>query len=169
MVGQRVLKLGDKKKAAPPTKKELPLRTADQIIEEVSNGTAVGEVSASCREEELQEIIEQAALWDQQKKELDKKVKAAKAVMLENATKNKWKSKPGTGRGMCNIGASTTTALGTTTEFARILKRENKMHLFDDLTKIAWGDAQKYLGLDAMEGFYSKDTEEFGSVGFKLL
>jgi hypothetical protein len=168
MTGQRVLRLNGKTKVAPPTEKELPLRTAEKVLEELE-ASSVKDVSESCREAELQEIVEKAALWDAQRKDLEKKVKQAKELMLHNAKEGKWKSKPGTERAVCNIGASTSTSLGTTTEFARILKRENKMHLFDDLTKIAWGPAQKYLGIDAMEGFYTKDTEEYGSVTFKLL
>ena len=101
-------------------------------------------------------------------KVLKKKVAKAKELLIESAALGEWKEKAGE-NAECIIGQTTKSTPGTATEFAKLLKAEGKIKLFDDMVKVQVGEAKKYLGEDALKDFVVSEVKEYGSVKLKKL
>jgi len=158
-MAERKIRVGKKKHIAPESARAS--MTPEMIIANVKS-------LPKLKESEVLDLIDSAQEWDAQQKRLDKMVKAAKPLLLQEAKSGKWKSKAGASA-ECQIKKSTTSTFGTTTEFVKLLKAEGKISLFDDTVKVQIGQAKKYLGEDALEDFIETDTEEYGSVTLKKL
>lgn len=105
-------------------------------------------------------------------KTANKELKHFKELLMESAQEDEWltlQTKLPDGRSATAIiTPSTETEMGTTREFAQILRDEGKFHLLDDLTKVKLTDAKKILGEDALSDFISTTTEKYGKVTLKL-
>lgn len=151
-----------------PQKVEVKRSVAEILENYLDSGLEGLNLSAS----ELILLIDNGAELDEKRKAVAKEVDAVvtptKKLLLALAKQGKWKSKAGK-IGLCKIGGGSTTVIdGTPTEFAALLKKEGKLHLFDELVSIKIGDTKKYLGEDALTGFMHSDIEEYGSVSLSL-
>lgn len=105
-------------------------------------------------------------------KTANKEIKKFKELLAWMAKEDEWltlQTKLPDGHSATAIITPTTESkMGTTREFAQILRDEGKFHLFDDLTKVKLTDAKKILGEDALSTFISTFTEKYGKVTLKL-
>ena len=161
MTGRKI-RVGDQKAKSAVVERERFL-SPEELTE--SQDVTIEE-AGSLNDSELTALVDQAYFWDLEQKELAGRVKNAKTILLRNARAQEWKSYSGESAA-CKIGKSTKSIMGTVKEFLQLLKREGKMKLLDDLLKVKLGDAKKYLGEDALNGFLTEETEEYGSVSLK--
>jgi hypothetical protein len=154
--------------AAPPSKSTVRRSVQEILAAYASEGL---ENFVLTKEELISLIDNGAELEDKRRKiakEVDAVVTPTKALLLALAEKDKWKEKSGK-IGVCKIGGGSSTIIGgTVTDFAALLKREGKLHLFNDLVSVKLGDSKKYLGEDALKDFMHSDTREYSSVSLGL-
>lgn len=137
------------------------VRTFEDILE-MTNAQSLKLTNA-----EMEKLIDNAAVLDVQGKEMAKKVKRAKAMLLANAKKKKWKTL--TGRtGVAKVSPSTTTVIPVK-PFALLLKKLKKTKMLFDLLSVRISDAKKYLGEDVLEKIWETEFEEYGSVSVSEL
>jgi len=141
-------------------KMRLPQR--QEVIQEEKEKSSV-----ASEEEDLKTLVDKAYEWDVKKKELDAKVKEAKATLLQNAEDKEWKELSGK-TAKCKIGPKTTTFIGVKS-FLQLLKKIGKTNLVPDLLKVQLTEAKKSLGEIVLEDIMEQDTKEYGSVSFKSL
>lgn len=140
-------------------------RSVRSILEAYQDNGLEGLVLSA---EEIGLLIDSGVELDEKRKaimkEVDNVVGPTKKLLLALAERDKWKRKSGK-VGDCKIGAGSSTVIdGTVTQFAALLKKEGKLHLFDDLVNIKITDTKKYLGEDALKDFMHSDTKEYGTV-----
>lgn len=138
----------------------------DQQITEVIESQDEITIGQNLTESEVKLLIDRGSDIDANIKYLTRQLKAIKLGVLEYARRNKLKTIEGQ-RATAKISDSTTTTTGTVTEFAKLLKKEGKIELFDELTKVQLTEAKKYLGEAALKGFLSKSIQKFAKIGFK--
>lgn len=158
--------------AATPKKSGQKLRTVLEIVSLLEDGQDLQHVAKTITEEELILMIDSGVEMEAERRAADKQtekvVKPVKQLLLQVAKNAKWKEKKGT-KGMAKVSASTWSDVGTGTQLAALLKKEGKIQLFDDLVTIRVGDCKKFLGTDALKGFITPHSEEFGAVALKEL
>ncbi len=156
-MAERKLRLGkEQQEQEQPTSEQ---RAAEAIVRD--------EVEAvELTDQEVESLIDAAYEWDVEQKRLKKMVDVAKATLKDHAMAEKWKTRMGDSA-TCVVGQSSSTEVATVTEFARFLKREGKLSLFDDLTKVQLGAAKKYLGEVALEPLLTKHVTEYGTISLK--
>ena len=166
MTAQRTIRTG-KSTTQAKTKKteEQALRSADVIL--AAEGSTE-ELAAGLRPDELAAILQTGAQAEAQIKALKATVDKVKALLKANASQFAWKDFVCDGA-VAKISASSTSTTGTATEFARILKAEGRLELFDQLVKVQIGEAKKYLGEAALNGFVTTVTDPYGRISIKLV
>lgn len=125
------------------------------------------EFAKSVSEKELVQLIDEAVKYDVEQKRLSKLVETSKELIMTIAKGEKWKHKPGS-TGMVEIKSSSKTEM-TATDLARLLDREGKTNIFDNLVNVKVGEAKKILGEDAVREFSKTSTEVYGSISLKPL
>jgi hypothetical protein len=132
----------------------------------------VEEAQESLSEAEVKKLIVTYAEMTASVKAAGKELKRFKELMVEKAREDEWvttrSTLPGGHCATVIITPTTETKIGTTREFAQILRDEGKFHLFDELTKVKLTEAKKILGEDALSDFISTDVERYGKVTLKL-
>jgi len=157
--------------APAPKKQGQRMRTVVEIVTQAVE-LGVDQVIGTLTEEELILMIDTGTELEAERREIEKKTEAVvrpvKQILLQVAKAAGWKEKKGT-KGKAKVSASTWSDVGTATDLAKILKREGKIALFDELVTVRVGDCKKYLGTEALKGFLTPHTEEFGMLSLKEL
>ena len=138
-------------------------RSFEVLIKEVTTKTA----AAGLLNDEVAELIDHAGELDALRKELDVKVKKAKAILLKNAEEKSWKMQAGE-KLAAKISPSTKTEIPVK-PFLSLLKKLKKAAMASDLLSVRIGDAKKYLGEDVLKDVSDVEVTEYGSVSFTRL
>jgi hypothetical protein len=154
-----------KKKAVEEVRGEaLPSKTkrVSELLELVRQDEKIGD------EEDILLLTDYGALINELTKEFKDDITLIRGAVLEYAKANKVKK--GSGKsGQFSVGGSTETTYGGATALAKILKKYDKLDLFDEMTKIKVTEVKRYLGEQVLidEGFVTKKTNEYGKVTLK--
>jgi hypothetical protein len=149
---------------------ESKVRTAAEIVKQWHQVDTIEQLNLS--ESDLEMLIDHGTDIEERRREIDKEVKSMvepiKDILLQSASKLKWKHKEGH-EGKCDIGPSTKTITGTATELLKLLKKEGKVKLFNNLLTVRVTDAKKFMGEDILfkSGFFFSERKEYGTVSLK--
>jgi hypothetical protein len=123
-------------------------------------------IAKSINERQLSFLIDTGAVHDKQQKKLEAEVKKIKAVLLEHARNNKWRSLAGE-NGSATIKPSTSTKI-TPSDLLRKLVSLGKKNLFDVCFKPRLAEAKEYLGKAELADISEVTVEEYGTVSLKV-
>ncbi len=154
----RVLRLGaeDKLKKVGGVKS----RTKDELSKLLIEGKVnVKEMT----EEEIALVIDIASEYQARAAFLAAMVKNAKSTVMAHAKENSWKTKA-TKNAVATVKKGTKTTACSATRMTRLLKDEDRLDLINAVLKVGITDAKKYLGEDALEGVFQKETKDYGSL-----
>lgn len=116
---------------------------------------------------DVEELIDEGTRWDHLQKELKKFVDEAKDILKVHAEAHEWKTRAGE-TCTADISPSTTKYINPT-EFARLLKKMDKLEVFDDTVSVKIGEAEKYIGKLSIEEIAEIETEEYGSIRLRAI
>jgi len=141
---------------------------SDKVVElllDLEAGTKFGKG----HEDDIGILTDYAAAANALTKILDKDIKLIKTAIMTFGRATKTKTLMGRGGGSFTIGPSTTTTYGGATELAKLLKKYDKLDLFDEMTSVKVTEVKKYLGEATLEseGFMSKGSKEYGRITLK--
>lgn len=146
--------------------KALPKKstTVKEILEGLRSGT-----EGILDDQDMEMLTDYGTAADALSKELEKDIKLIKPAVMAYAKHNKVKKMFNIGGGGFSIGAKTDTTYGGVTELAKLLKKYDKLKMFDDMASVKVGEVKKYLGEATLEleGFMSKKSEPYGTVSLK--
>lgn len=118
-------------------------------------------------QQKVLKVIDQATKWDQELKELKKNLDKAKEFLKEHAGENGWRTLSGE-YGLCEIRPSSSSSISPTA-LAKVLKKMDKLSLYETVVKVQVGEAKKYLGEEALKDIMKVSTEEVGSMSLRPL
>lgn len=144
-------------------------KTLEKILEQADReGTA--QAANDLTQEQLGTLIDEAAIMDQDQKDLAKVVSEMKAILKAHASINGWNKMVGTKEeGQVQVKPRTTTSIDAW-GLARLLNKLDKAKkLFHIVFKAQVAPAKKYLGEDVLAPIMEEETEEHGTVSLKRL
>lgn len=144
-------------------------KTVEKILAQADRETAA-QAANDLTQEQLGQLIDEAAIMDQDQKDLAKVVTEMKAILKAHAEMNKWNKMVGlTEQGECQVKPRTTTTIDCW-GLAKLLNKLGKAKkLFDVVFKAQVAPAKKYLGVDVLDPIMEEDTEDYGTVSLKRL
>jgi len=116
---------------------------------------------------ELTLLIDEGYGDDVAEKTADKRLKVVKEIL--KAAGEKLKSHSLNGEiGKVDISPSGSTEMSPA-QLRKLLKKEKKENLFDELISVKTGELKKYVGDDVVAKYAKTETKEYGKVSFKPL
>ncbi len=144
-------------------------KTVEKILEQADQETAA-QAANDLTDKQLGELIDEAAILDQDQKDLAKVVKELKEILKAHASMNNWNKMVGANeQGEAQVKPRTTTVIDCW-GLAKLLNKLGKAKkLFDVVFKAQVAPAKKYLGEDVLEPIMQETTEDHGTVSLKRL
>ncbi len=144
-------------------------KTVEKILELADRESAAAAAN-ELTDKQLGELIDQAAILDQDQKDLAKVVKEMKEILKVHAEMNKWTKMVGVNKeGEVQVKPRTTTTIDCW-GLAKLLNKLGKARkLFDVVFKAQVAPAKKYLGEDVLAPIMEEDTDDYGTVSLKRL
>lgn len=144
-------------------------KTVETILLQADRETAAL-TATDLTAEQVGDLIDQAAIWDQDQKDLAKLVTESKAILKAHASMNGWTKMTGSKEeGEIQIKARTTTSIDAWGMAKLLNKLDKAKKLFDVIFKVQVAPAKKYLGEDVLAPIMEEETDDYGTVTIKRL